>query len=240
MRCQRVRYYLSAFFKGELSEGKRKAVAAHLQSCTECSREESVVREMSMAGRRMMAYKTSPDFNARLLNRIAEERFKETRSKAYFPPKRVPVFSWSRALPVAATVCLVLAFVLTGGVKNLLNHDATPMAVERHSPGSGLDDRYLTVQPQGEHALAIHKRTSSTTGQWAFHKELARVNRIKGFVNSLASQSNFDPYAGRGTDNLIIPVNPRIYLEIILNGQPLIRPLPSNQSTNTLEAGQTY
>lgn len=240
MRCQRVRYYLSAFCRGELSEGKRKAVAAHLQSCTECSREESFIREMSMAGRHLRTYQTAPDFNARLLNRIAEERFKETRSKAYFPPKKAPVFSWSRAIPVAATACLVLAFVLTGGVKNLLTDEPSPLAVEEISTGSGLDDRYLTVQPQGEHALAIHKRTSAGSGQWAFQKELARVNRIKGFVNSLASQNSFDPYAGRGGEHMIMPVNPRVYLEIILNGQPLTRPLPNNQSTNTLEAGQTY
>ena len=46
MRCQRVRFYLSAYCKGELAGGRRKALAAHLERCPECQREELTYREV--------------------------------------------------------------------------------------------------------------------------------------------------------------------------------------------------
>ena len=238
MRCQRVRYSLSAYCRDELTERKRKAVAAHLQSCTECGREEMFLREIGSAGGNLTGPKLSADFNSKLLSRIAQERFRETRTRAYFPPKRVPLFSWSRAIPIAATACLVLAFVLNGGVRESLFHSETPVIAQTSSQ-QGLDDRYLTVQPEGQHALVVHKKTSLGGGQWAFHKELARVNRIKGFVNSLASQTNFSPYTNTGTENLILPLGPGLFLQI-LNNPPAARPLTNGEPLKPMEASQTY
>jgi hypothetical protein len=61
----------------------------------------------------------SEDFNARLLNRIAEERFAETRTNAHFPPKRVPMVRWQRAIPAVVTAAILLIAGVFGGADYL-------------------------------------------------------------------------------------------------------------------------
>jgi hypothetical protein len=224
MRCQRVRYYLSAYCRDELSEGERKAIAAHLQSCPACRREEAVAYEMSAASKALPSYVVSTGFNAQLLNRLAEERFKQTRTKAYLPG-RIPVISWSRALPVAVVVCLALAFVLSDQLKNFDSQNNAAMADRSTTSTSGLNDDYLTVQPQADHILLQHANVNSGTA-WAFDKQLSRSNRIRGLMNSLASQQSFESNLSRPSDTIYLPPSLELYLQIPIN-------IPSNTGTNS-------
>lgn len=211
MRCRRVRSCLSAYCKNELSERRQKAVMAHLEECPECRREEAVIREIEAAIGKLPEYKVSPDFNSRVLSRVAEERFKETRSKAYLP-KRAPIFGWGRLVPALATISLVLAFVFLGGL-DLINEPGEQVTIaEKSRTPAELDDRYLTVQPQSNHVLIQHANAG-----WAFDKQLARATRIKNLMNRLAGQNHFasqPSYLATG--------------QVVRNGQSPIVRLPMN------------
>ena len=127
----------------------------------------------------------SDDFNTRLLNRVAQERFKETRTRAYLP-KKAPVLGWGRLVPAMATVCLVLAFVFTGGIGILDGPDQPPQYADKGSTGQYVDDRYKDVQPDETHVLTQHSQSN-----WAFQKQVAKANRIRNLMNQLAAQSSF-------------------------------------------------
>ncbi|SYZ73362.1 hypothetical protein TRIP_C21480 [Candidatus Zixiibacteriota bacterium] len=207
MRCQKVRYYLSAYCKGEMTGGRRKAVAAHLESCPECHREEVAFREILGATRGMPEFQVGVDFNSRLLSSIAEARFKETRSKAYLP-KRIPIVTWTRALPAVAAACLVVAFTLSGGLKYFKIQNE-PAAYAINAQTGDRDDRYLTVQPQPDHVLAQHASQTIAGANWTFSKQMARANRFRGLINSMVGYRTDAGYI-RSMDNpfALIMFNP--------------------------------
>jgi len=190
MHCRKVRSCLSAFCKGELTGGRQAEIAEHLVRCPECRREEAIFRELGNAMGKLPENKVSVDFNNRLLNRIAAERFRETRTKAYMP-KHVPIFGWGKLIPVAATVSLVLAFVFLGGMNLLHLQDGTALMTQTDRANNGLDDRYMTVQPEPGHALTQHVNTD-----WAIKKQVAKAGRIRDLMNRLSTQGYF---AGDGT-----------------------------------------
>lgn len=239
MRCQKVRYYLSAYYRGELSGGKRKAIAAHLKSCPACQQQEAAVREIAEASESLPEFRVSSDFNARLLNRIAAERFQETRNKAYFP-KRVPIINWGRTIPVVATACFAVAFVLAGGLRNLgIQKDSAPayeVASNNTAGTTGLNESYMTVQPDVDHRAFTQHAASG----WAFQKQLAKANRIRGLMSSLASQKNFESCCAPITNNPYLMVGPGFYIEIPMRGATIM-PLPTNPNPQgVMEVNQTY
>jgi len=185
MRCRKVRSCLSAYCRDELSARGQASVKEHLDRCAGCRREEAVFRELNGSLNTLPEYHVSDDFNTRLLNRIAQERFKETRSRAYLP-KRVPIFGWGRLIPAMATACLVLAFVFSGGLGILDNQDQPPTYANNGQGGEYLDDRYKDVQPDQTHVLIQHSQSN-----WVFQKQVAKANRIRNLMNQLASQSSF-------------------------------------------------
>jgi len=113
MRCRKVRSFLSAYCSGELDRRHNRAVSEHLLTCAACRREEAVYRQMVEAVAEVPQMGITEDFNSRLLNRIAQERFAETRTKAYMP-KPAPLFLWRRVAPVLATFCLAVFVVFSG------------------------------------------------------------------------------------------------------------------------------
>ena len=189
MRCRKVRSYLSAYCRDELSGRRQKAVTEHLEDCPECRREEAVFREINGYMVELQQSRVSDDFNARLLSRIAQERFKKTREKAYLP-KRAPMFTRGQLIPAVASACLVLVFALFGGIGVLDNRHEPGVYADRSESPSELDDRYLTAQPKADHVLTQHARA-----EWAFKKQVARAGRIRNLMNILASQNRFEPGA---------------------------------------------
>ena len=176
MRCQKVRSCLSAYCKNELTDKKNREVAAHLELCSDCRKEYSGMKEMVGALGKLSSETVTEDFNAKLLSRIAEERFKETRAKAYLP-KSAPLFGWQKILPVVATACLVLAFVFTGGISILDNDDnGSVMVAVNNNAGDNLDDDYLTVLPNADRSYDLNSKNQAfaahTKANWEFNKSL--------------------------------------------------------------------
>ena len=118
MRCQKVRSYLSAYCNDELAGRKKLAVDEHLSTCALCRKEESLYNAMFAAKSEIGSLEVSNDFNNNLLNRIANERFAETRTKAYHP-QRPPLMVWSKVVPAvvsAFVVVFALVTLFSGGI----------------------------------------------------------------------------------------------------------------------------
>lgn len=178
MHCRRVRSFLSAYCRGELEGKQARVIADHLAICPACRGEEASVRELFKMAEELPSNHVSVDFNSRLLNRIAEARHQEIRTKAYLP-KGIPVFTINRVAPVMAAVCFALAFIFAGGLNNFQRPDDPLTAIGE----TALDDSYLTVQPVNEH--------------WAFQKQLNRATRIQDLMGRIMGQSSFNSFAGQ-------------------------------------------
>ena len=142
MRCRKVRYFLSAYCKDELGGRRKLAVSEHLSHCSACRREEVIYRTLNDTKAEMPGFKVSADFNNKVMDRIARERFSETRTKAYLP-KKAPVLAWGKAVPAFVSVCMVVLIAvsfMSGGLQDMNNG---MMATSNNN----VDDSYLTVQP---------------------------------------------------------------------------------------------
>ena len=111
MRCRKARSLLSAACSDELDARQHAAVREHVADCPSCKWEYAYYSSIREAGQEMPDVPVSDDFNSRLLNRIAEERFAETRTKAYLP-KRVPRFQWRSLVPVTVVAGLLAVVTL--------------------------------------------------------------------------------------------------------------------------------
>jgi hypothetical protein len=194
MRCQKARSYLSAYCRDELSSHEQLSVREHLAECASCRREEVIYRSMFQGAKAIETPVLKADFNAKLLNRIAQERFEETRTNAYLP-RRAPYLTWPRLIPVVTV--LSLALFITFGT-NLLKQKDLP--IEQNNLRAGLDDSYLTVQPEnGTNTVARVDKN------WSFQSQLAqteRFNRLSGMITREASFGNSESQMGL---ELIIP-----------------------------------
>jgi hypothetical protein len=214
MRCRRVLFYLSAYCRGELAGRRQRAVKEHLNACPDCRREEAMFWEINKTIRNLPESKVSDDFNSKLLDRIAKERFQETRTKAYLP-KKAPVFGQGKLIPAFVSVGLVLAFVMFGGVDFMNSGDHSQNEYANVTTSSELDNSYATVQPgnsyvkpeQSEQSLAVHSQQA-----WTFKQKLAKANRMRALMNRLAGQNSFGSGYSHSPDDQLVPVSQRFIL----------------------------
>ncbi|MBN2226748.1 MAG: zf-HC2 domain-containing protein [candidate division Zixibacteria bacterium] len=236
MQCRKVRSFLSAYSKGELEEAKRREISAHLEQCPECRREEAGFRDVFGALSKLPDARLSDDFNNRLLNRIADERYRETRTRAYLP-KQAPAIGMRRMVPVVATFCLMLAFVLTGGIERLLVPDDGGYMVAQQDMGSGnMDDSYLTVQPAASRTFSQH-----ASKHWNFDRQVARANRVRGYMNQLASSNTFaDNTTAWSTQGKLVLGHLGLGPATTYRPRPIIRTYIAPQNDAVKEVRQVY
>ena len=229
MRCRKVHSYLSAYCNDELPASERVAVGEHLSACSSCRKEESLYRSMKTAGSQINELKVSDDFNTGLLNRIAQERFAETRTKAYLP-KAAPRLLWGKVTPVAVTACLaVLAMVATfsGG---LVDNDS--MAVWDNG---SLNNSYLTVQPDHNPNL-----TTQISHSWSFSDQLARAERINELSTSLAVPDAFQRSSLASARQVSTRTSGGPYVDDYYKVVQVVRIYGSPQSSSAKEAVRVY
>ncbi len=182
MRCRKARSYLSAFSNNELTGRKLALVRDHVATCAACRKEVQSLRSLAEATRQVPALRVSSDFNAVLLNRVARERFTETRTRAYFP-KRAPLFGAPRLAMISSALVVVLALAGFG-----FRHSDSPAALAANS-GSydvGSDSSYLTVQRQTQHPTPV-----SLTPGWSFAEQLAKARRLTRLSHDLTYGNGF-------------------------------------------------
>jgi hypothetical protein len=143
---------------------------------------------MSTAGQQLPSMAVSNDFNARLLNRVAQERFAETRSKAFLP-RRAPILRWTTAIPafVTTSVVVLLAFVAFSGQ---FPHQGGLTANSK----SGLDESYRTVQP-----ICNANNTMNLNKNWSLNRQLAQAEKMYQISRVIIRQGawgNFERSSG--------------------------------------------
>ncbi|MCD6250633.1 MAG: zf-HC2 domain-containing protein [candidate division Zixibacteria bacterium] len=187
MRCRKVRSLLSAACSEELDVRQYAEVMEHVASCPSCKREYAIYASIQEGAREIPDEPISDDFNTRLLGRIAEERFAETRTKAYLP-KRAPKFQWRSLVPVTVVAGLLAVVTLNVYQPSQEMSSTTPTA---NTP-IHMDDRYLTTQPSSNPNVTVAMEDS-----WTLNQKLARTERLgqisqrltsnRAFVNQLTS-----------------------------------------------------
>jgi hypothetical protein len=180
MRFRKVRSFLSAYCNDELSGKRHDAVREHIAQDERLQAEARAFGAIRKVSEELPGMKVSKDFNADLLNRIAEERFAETRSRAYLPPTRVPSPRWMKVAPAMAAAMLVVAvgIGMLAPEANLL----TPPAGQ----STGLDNRYLTAQP-----VSNPNATLPLPSNWSLDRELQRSQRINQIFSTMTSNHGF-------------------------------------------------
>lgn len=167
MHCRRVRSYLSAFSNDELTGAVLHQVREHLSNCRECRAEEAVYRSVRLATKQLPSRHLSADFNARILDRVAKERFAETRNRAYLP-KAAPSVVWRRLVPVLSSAA-VIALVAIGVSQFKSGSGAGTVPAPTVNVAQNND--YLTVQPLAR--------------DWSFDSHVAQTDRMSSLTSSM-------------------------------------------------------
>ncbi|MBN1213363.1 MAG: zf-HC2 domain-containing protein [candidate division Zixibacteria bacterium] len=196
MRCRKARSYLSAYSNNELTGRRLIAVREHLSTCTACRKEEAVYRSLRRVGKELPEVSVSGDFNARLLNRIAEERFAETRTRAYLP-RTAPVVQWWKVVPSVVSV-LILFLLAYNTFRPTFNNQPVSIAEVDES----LDNTYLTVLPVNNPNMEVD-----------LNKLLAKVERSDRITAALtradgfSTRQPFDTWVNVSSSNQVPYVN---------------------------------
>ena len=225
MRCQKVRSCLSAYCKDEMTGREVLAVREHISTCTSCRTEEAALRTMLASTRELPKASLSADFNTKLLSRIAQERFAETRTKAYLP-RRAPSFSWQTLAPVLSG-SLVLAVVAVAVFKAPQDR-----IINMSDPSAQLDDSYRTIQPTNNPNM-----TSRLKKDWSLKGQLAqteRLSRISGMLTRSTGFSNVNDRSPHGW------VGQNAHALDIFRMRPVIRIYQPANSTQVTEARAIY
>lgn len=216
MRFRKVRSYLSAYSNDELTDRQREAVRERLAKDSLLRAEELAFRAMRESAKELPPMTVSDEFNSRLLNRIAHERFAETRGNAMLPRKRVPAPLWWRAVPVAVTAVLLIAAVVGSGSFEHFFAPSAPMASH-----NSLDDAYLTVQPVNNPNLAVPLGSG-----WSLERELQRSQRVSQIFSALTSDDGFmtfGRFAGQGQNVSVRSDGLSPYLNDYYRVRPVLR-----------------
>lgn len=229
MHCRKVRSLLSAACSDELDGRQQAVVKDHLASCPSCRREASYYSSLRVAAQELPRKTLSEDFNNRLLNRIAQERFQETRTRAYLP-HRAPRVTWRTLAPVIVTACLAL--VVAG---NFFHGDKlfTPNAPTSMLPTS-MDDRYLTAQPGSNPNLAVGLHQD-----WSLRQQMARAERMEQISRGLANQYGFGNLHLTSGTMTTGSVNPTMS-PFFLRQQPVYRVYRLSGSSDGRRGSQAY
>jgi hypothetical protein len=143
MRFRKVRSLLSAYSNDELDAKRSEQLREQLAQSNSLKREALVFDKIKAASKELPSFELSDDFNARLLNRIAHERFAETRTKAYLPKSINGLF---RRYVVPAMATAAVALIGFVGLSNYQPSSPDPVQLAGVSSDT-LDDSYLSAQP---------------------------------------------------------------------------------------------
>jgi hypothetical protein len=230
MRCRKVRSFLSAFCNDELTGRKRLAVREHLATCSSCRQELAVYQSISQASREAAGLRVSEDFNVKLLNRIAQERFQETRTRAYFPPSRVPVLSWGRLAPVLSTVAALLVVSMTWWAMS------GPSGQPGRMANADLTEDWLSAEPENNPNI-----TRALDKDWSFSRSIQRNDHLARLSNSITRQVGFNDMQLVGiTFRTTRQAGQVPYVTTYFRVQPIIRVYQSSNRTVSQEDDKIF
>ena len=227
MRCRKARSLLSAASSDELSGRRLLAVREHLSSCADCRREAAIYESICHAVKETPRPTVKDDFNSRLLNRIAQERFAETRTKAHLP-HRTPTLV--RRILVPATTAVTLGLVAAIGLIMTSPSSQGPQLATAPAP---MDDSYLTAQPTNNPNVMGRSVATGMAPDWSLAQQVSRAERFDRLTRRLTDRNGFANLCNGG--NLVSSVSPDDTSR--MSGQPVILQLP--QGVRVYRAGTT-
>ncbi len=231
MRCQKVRSYLSAYCNDELIGRRLMALGDHLANCKSCRQDEQKFREIMRSSKELGSFKVSEGFNNRLLDRIAHERFAETRTKAFLP-RPAPSLLVRRLVAAVVTAALVVSVGI-----NYFSTDNNAGTNRTLAKGSqSISDSYLTAQPLNNPNLTgtLHKG-------WTLDGELARSERINRISNQLTYSSPFSLAGSRANTSVTTrSFGSGPYVNGFYRIRPVIRVFHSPRSVTDKEEETIY
>jgi hypothetical protein len=201
------------------------AVREHISTCASCRTEEAALRAMLASTRDLPKASLSADFNTKLLSRIAQERFAETRTKAFLP-RRAPSLSWRTVAPVLSGA-LVLAVVAVA----VLNAPQDRI-IDFNGPSAQLDDSYRTVQPVNNPNMATCLKKD-----WSLGEQLAQTERLSRISGMLTGSTGFSNVYDRNPHGW---VGQNAHALDIFRMRPVIRIYQPANSTQVTEARAIY
>jgi hypothetical protein len=176
------------------------------------------------------AKSVSTDFNNRLLNRIAQERFAETRSQAMLPRVAVPSFFMRRVAPVFVTASLVVAVAFTYAPKL----DNTVPDANFAEKSTMLDDSYLTAQPRSNPNMLVNQLRP---GRTIAHMVATTQRQVRISNMMLAPES----FAGDNYSSFASNSAPATFAESFFRTRPIVRYYVAPRgNTQATEVNATY
>ncbi len=229
MRCQKIRSLLSAYCNDELVGHKQLKIREHLSVCPACRKEESVYRSLAQASKVTPQLSTTSDFNARLLERIAQERFAETRTKAYMP-KAAPLVQWRHVVPALSMVAAVLLVAFVWLPSGQLTPGSANMQYSQN-------DDYITAQPVNNPNMTANLRHN-----WSLDGQMAQTERFSRLSNSLTNMNGFgNLYLTTALSRQSREMCPRLPHGIVFYRiKPVIRSYNQPGETNVKEDQRVY
>jgi anti-sigma factor RsiW len=118
---------LSEYLDGELTEGERIALEAHLQTCAECSAVVSDLRRVVRRARTLKVQVPTTDLWPAIASRIGAGSA-DTSEIVDLASRRLPARRWAFSLPQLAAASIAL-MTLSGGAVWLLQEPGSPAPV---------------------------------------------------------------------------------------------------------------
>jgi hypothetical protein len=209
-----------------------RRVSDHLTSCGGCREEEQQYRSIKQASYEMKIVKVSQDFNNQLLDRVARERFVETRTKAYMP-KPAPSWMVRRLIPVLATAFVAVFAVFAVFNDTRIIPQGTDFAI---GSDQSLSDDYLTAQPTNNPNMASMLRKG-----WSLDDELERSERINRITQQLTFDLPFNYYGQSNAVNVSTRTNnPVPFIDGFYRVRPVFNVFEAASPNINQEATVTY
>lgn len=137
MECTRTEDLLSGYLDGDLPEGEREGIAAHLGQCPRCAEEERALKETLSLLRNLPAEKAPPGLLEGVLRRIGQEKEAVPLWKKLFLPAHIKI-------PLeAAAVALIflLAYGIQKEIPGTTPRPSPTASVESGKPATGAEPR---------------------------------------------------------------------------------------------------
>lgn len=170
MECTRTEDLLSGYLDGDLPEGEREGIAAHLGQCPRCAEEERALKETLSLLRNLPAEKAPPGLLEGVLRRIGQEKEAVPLWKKLFLPAHIKI-------PLeAAAVALIflLAYGIQKEIPGTKPRPSPTASVESGKPAAGAEmraGRQKASTPSGRPADAADRKVEEKTAHVAAKEE---------------------------------------------------------------------
>ncbi len=140
MICEEIQEELVAYCDSELPEEDRARVAAHLSTCSACSREVAQFAHINTLFTQVERVAPSPDFAATFWQRLEQESrvspVQESRLTRWWREWRESLTSWQLApvLAGAASIVVFFGYILTDHGPQQINKDSGKPPAQTGSP----------------------------------------------------------------------------------------------------------